>query len=273
MATAESRGAVDGEILPPCLKADTGQLCLRSFPPGGRWIPLKKALACCNVQKEIVAEIEGYQKVINGARAVLDHYRPHIPIHPDWPIAELGEVCEFTQGVQIPQSEQINEPRVGYKRYLYIQDFKGQGKSIYIKDDYPNKELTERDLVMANTGTPGRAFIGMDGILSNNLFRITFDKSRLAQKLLFTHLESQEFQVVLQSQMKGGIQKHLGHQTIAIQKIPLPPLATQEAIVAEIKAEQALVAANEDLISRFEGKIQATLARIWGEEEPTAAES
>ena len=38
------------------------------------------------VQKEIVAEIEGYQKVINGARAVLDNYRPHIPIHPDWPM-------------------------------------------------------------------------------------------------------------------------------------------------------------------------------------------
>ena len=34
------------------------------------------------VQKEIVAEIEGYQKVINGARAVLDNYRPHIPIRP-----------------------------------------------------------------------------------------------------------------------------------------------------------------------------------------------
>jgi len=46
------------------------------------------------VQKEIVAEIEGYQKVINGARAVLDHYRPHVPIHPDWPMVELGEVIE-----------------------------------------------------------------------------------------------------------------------------------------------------------------------------------
>src|SRR3990170_6549056 len=43
------------------------------------------------VQKEIVAEIEGYQKVIDGARAVLDNYRPHIPIHPDWPIVKLGE--------------------------------------------------------------------------------------------------------------------------------------------------------------------------------------
>jgi len=48
MATAESRGAVAAEILPPCQR-DTGQLCLRSFPLGGRWIPLKKALACCNV--------------------------------------------------------------------------------------------------------------------------------------------------------------------------------------------------------------------------------
>ena len=48
-------------------------------------------------------------------------------------------------------------------------------------------------------------------------------------------------------------------------EIPLPPLATQRAIVAEIEAEQALVAANRELITRFEQKIQATLARIWGE--------
>ena len=32
----------------------------------------------------------------------------------------------------------------------------------------------------------------------------------------------------------------------------------------------ALVAANRELITRFEKKIQATLARIWGEAEETA---
>ncbi len=47
--------------------------------------------------------------------------------------------------------------------------------------------------------------------------------------------------------------------------IPLPPLATQQTIVAEIEAEQALVAANRELIARFKKKIQATLARVWGE--------
>ena len=50
------------------------------------------------------------------------------------------------------------------------------------------------------------------------------------------------------------------------QKIPLPPLAMQQSIVAEIEAEQALVAANREPITRFELKIQATLARVWGEE-------
>jgi type I restriction enzyme M protein len=40
--------------------------------------------------------------------------------------------------------------------------------------------------------------------------------------------------------------------------------------VAEIEAEQALVAANRELITRFERKIQATLARIWGEEDKFA---
>ncbi|MFH1007457.1 MAG: hypothetical protein V1800_08150, partial [Candidatus Latescibacterota bacterium] len=54
---------------------------------------------------------------------------------------------------------------------------------------------------------------------------------------------------------------------------PLPPLPTQQAIVAEIEAEQALVAANRELIARFEKKIQATLARVWGEGEPTSAEA
>ncbi len=37
------------------------------------------------------------------------------------------------------------------------------------------------------------------------------------------------------------------------------------AIVTEIEAEQALVNGNRELITRFEQKIQTTLARVWGE--------
>jgi len=56
------------------------------------------------VQNEIVAEIEGYQKVINGARAVLDNYRPHITIHPDWPMVQLNDIFKLSSGRGLTQS-------------------------------------------------------------------------------------------------------------------------------------------------------------------------
>ena len=39
-----------------------------------------------------------------------------------------------------------------------------------------------------------------------------------------------------------------------------------QSIITTIEAEQALVAANCERITRFERKIQTTLARVWGEE-------
>ncbi len=53
-------------------------------------------------------------------------------------------------------------------------------------------------------------------------------------------------------------------------KIPLPPPETQQAIVAEIEAEQALVAVNRELIDRFEKKSQTAIARVWGGDAPNA---
>ena len=66
--------------------------------------------------------------------------------------------------------------------------------------------------------------------------------------------------------MRQNVNGLFNREELKMVEIALPPLPTQQAIVAEIEAEQALVAANRELITRFEQKIQATLARIWGEE-------
>ena len=71
----------------------------------------------------------------------------------------------------------------------------------------------------------------------------------------------------------SGSMKNIAKPQLLSITVPLPPLATQRAIVAEIEAEQALVAANREMITRFEQKIQATLARIWGEETPSTPEA
>ena len=82
---------------------------------------------------------------------------------------ELGEICTFTQGVQVPDKDILREPIYGYIRYLYIQDFKDEGRKAYVKNIYGNKIVRKDHIIMANTGaTAGCVFRGTDGVLSNN---------------------------------------------------------------------------------------------------------
>ena len=210
------------------------------------------------VQKEIVAEIEGYQKVINGARAVLDNYRPHIPIHPDWPNMELGEVLTLQRGYDLPKQE--------WKKGSY--PVVGSNGIIGFHDTY--KEIGP-GVVTGRSGTIGKVhYIAASHYWPHNTSLFVKDFKGNNPKFVLHLLESVDL-------------KSLGERTAAVPsldrknahriKVSLPPLTTQQAIVAEIEAEQALVAANRELITRFEKKIQATLARIWGEEEQPEVEA
>ena len=77
---------------------------------GNHSTQLQIPLPPLEVQKEIVAEIEGYQKVIDGARAVLDNYRPHIPIHPDWPLALVTYADSSTTVAEPPKKRELGIP-------------------------------------------------------------------------------------------------------------------------------------------------------------------
>ena len=48
------------------------------------------------VQRELVAEIEGYQRVIDGARAVVENWRPRIAVDPEWPLAGISDLVADT---------------------------------------------------------------------------------------------------------------------------------------------------------------------------------
>jgi len=199
------------------------------------------------VQKEIVAEIEGYQKVINGARAVLDHYRPRIPIHPDWPMEEFGEVAStITPAVKI-QAGDFSD--VG--RYAVIDQ--SQNAIAGRTDDESALVDGTGGLVIFGDHTCAVKFVnerfaqGADGI------KIIKAGPRLEPKFVYFYLLSHPIE-------QDGYKRHFGK--LKESRIAIPPLATQQATVAEIEAEQALVVTNRELIARFEKKIQAALARV-----------
>lgn len=97
---------------------------------------------------------------------------------------KLKDICETTQGTQIPKSNQYETFGDGLIRYLYIADFKDDKDIKYVEDKYDEKIVSEDDLVMANTGSPGAVFKGKYGVLSNNLFKISFDRTKLDKDFL-----------------------------------------------------------------------------------------
>ena len=142
----------------------------------------------------------------------------------------VAEYCQMTQGTQIPMSEQISEYKEGYYRYLYIRDLKYEDENwIYVLNQYDEKKLTEDDLVVVNTGnTAGEIYRGKDGILSNNLFKVSFDTEILSTTYLYYYFGSDAFQKMLWSEMKEGTQPHLGHKIFGSKKLLVPPMAIQE---------------------------------------------
>ncbi|MFZ5482990.1 MAG: N-6 DNA methylase [Pseudomonadota bacterium] len=235
------------------------------------------------VQKEIVAEIDGYQKVIDGARAVLDNYRPHIPVHPEWPMVKLAEAADFISGYAFKSADMTTTPLdASYRRVVKIGNVGRDGQLDMAdaqfhpySDDLARFVLKVGDIVMAMTGaTVGKvATVSEEGVLLNQRVGVLRAKQEALQGFVLHLICSAAFYDFCQRTAGGGAQGNIAPREILEYPIPLPPLATQQAIVAEIEAEQALVDANRKLITRFEKKIQATLARIWGEEEAAPAES
>jgi type I restriction enzyme M protein len=209
--------------------------------------------------------------------------RPHIPVHPDWPMVAVGNVCD----VNPKKSEVSNLDGMTEISFVPMSDI-GENAMYFVPRQIKRLEevtasytyFRDGDVLIAKV-TPcfenGKAGIARD--LANGIgfgsseFYVLRPSDTVVSEWLFLSVASLKFRAEATEMMTGtgGLQR-VPRAVLEEFKIPLPPLATQQAIVAEIEAEQALVAGNRELITRFEAKIQATLALVWGEEDSTRVE-
>ena len=248
-----------------------------------KFCELQMPLPPLDVQKDVVAEVEGYQRVINGARAVFNSYRPHIPISPDWPMVKLEEVSEVTSskrihadeysptGVPFYRTKEIVELSKGHEISLELFISRERYESIKARFGAPAKG----DLLVSAVGTIGVSWVVSDGrefyFKDGNLLWIR--RISKVDPYFLKHCLDSIFAEGIDHIVFGAAYKALTIEKLKEFKIPLPPRATQQTIIAEIEAEQALVAANRELIERFEKKIQAAIARVWGDEKPAPVET
>ncbi len=226
------------------------------------------------VQHEIVEEIEGYQKVIDGARQVVENYKPTIPIDPSWPKIKLGdnrffliesggtprtENPDYWDG-DIPWVTLIDLPQANFITYITETKRKISEAGLIHSSA---KLLPKNTVLVSSRATIGRIALTKIELATNQGFKniIVQDISRVFEEYLACILTTLVDRMIALG--SGGTYKEVSKTTMCSLEIPLPPLEVQKNIVKEIEDTQKLVDANQQLIQRMEQKIKDRIQRVW----------
>ncbi|MCG7623859.1 N-6 DNA methylase [Epibacterium sp. Ofav1-8] len=230
------------------------------------------------VQREIVAEIEGYQRVIDGARAVIDNYRPHIPIDPEWPMVPIAEACERITKGSSPNWQGVEYTDAAKGILFVTSENVGAGKLLLSKRKYVEQRFNEieqksilqngdvlTNIVGASIGRTAIFELDEEANVNQAVCVLRANRAKLVPRYLMTLLNTPDYVSLLLGNSVENARANVSMGVLGKILIPLPQLDVQQAVMAEVEAEQSIVDGNRDLITRFEKKIDAAIARVWGE--------
>ena len=210
-----------------------------------------------------MAEIEGYQKVIDGARAVVDNYRPQITVDPDGQQPLWERFVRCLRGNMLIKDD-YNTDAVGVGYLTGPSDFGDRYATVTKWTTKPKVMSQKGDILIAVKGS------GLGKVNLLDADRATIGRQLMAIRVTDAvpgYIYSQLFGMYdrIQSLGAGAAIPGITRGDVLKLEIPLPSLETQQAIVKEIETERALVDANRELVTRFEKKIQDTINRVWAE--------
>jgi type I restriction enzyme M protein len=255
-----------------------------SFPVRGAGQPFmskgdvekyKIPLPPLEIQEKIVAELNGYQNIITGAKQITANWKPVIDIDPEWNKVKLGEVCErLTDGSHFsPEATDNGMP------YVTVRDIDDDGKIDLLKSKRILKSAYEElarngckpkrgDVLFSKDGTVGKvALVDFDDdfVVLSSLAILSLKERVAYPKYIYYILQVPAIVASALGMMKGVAIRRVILRDLKNLEIPLPPLNVQAQIVERIESERTLVEGNKKLIEMYEQKTKATLAKLWEE--------
>lgn len=161
------------------------------------------------------------------------------PVENDkgWEVKKLGEVCKFSQGMQVPIEKQKVMQNEGDVRFLRIIDFtQGKDAPRYVKCDSEKYILHEKEIAIVRYGTPGFVCTGLIGAIANNLFKLNPISDNIFMFEYLIHwLSSDAFQSSIKGKQYGAALQAIKFSTIHNINIILPPLPLQQLFTHRVE--------------------------------------
>ena len=227
------------------------------------------------VQRQVVAELEGYQRVLKGAQEVLENYRPHLAVDPEWPLARITSVADVHNGFGFPLAFQGNVDEE--VPFLKVSDMNLPGNETHIvswNNSISNEGLAELKAkafppgtvifpkIGAAIATNKKRILTCNSTYDNNVMGIVPKADKILSRFLYAWLMGFELSNWASDSQPPSMRKTV----VERHEIPVPSLAVQQSILEDLEIEQTLIESNRILIKRFQRKIQATISRVWESE-------
>jgi len=227
-----------------------------------------------NFQEIISRKISYANKIIAGAKQVVENYKPQIDIKPEWEMVELGEEIDFVSGLtlSIPECEDENGTPI-----ISMKEVKEDGSlnlSEIRKIKIPNKNyaILQKGDLLFNWRNGSKELVGktayfdLDGeyVFASFCLGIRV-KKRLNSKFLWVLLNQYRIEGKYMAFMRQNVNGLFNREELKILKIPLPSLKEQESIIYQIEKEQQLVSASKELVNIYEQKIKDEINKLWEE--------
>ena len=228
------------------------------------------------IQQQMVGELDGYKRIIDGARAVVAEYKPKLSKFSEFESIELGRVDLFEiQSGGTPNSKNgsywngdikwitlVDLPPNDYITKIYSTERKITTAGL---QNSSAKLLPIDSVVISSRATIGRVGIAKVELATNQGFKNIIIKNKNIITPDFLALSLKEKTEELLQLSSGGTFKEISKTNIETIKISVPPLETQKQIVTQIEAEQELVEPSKKLIEVFTKKMQNRINEIWSE--------
>jgi len=227
-------------------------------------------------QLEIVKELDEYQQIVSGARAVVRAYRPHLPEYEKKISLRLDNTDVFEiQSGGTPDSK-APEYWDGNINWITLSDLPADD---YLTEIYSSiRKITQAGLdnssakllpvdtvVVSTRATIGRVGIARVPLATNQGFKnvIVKDKSKVLPEFLALVMRTKGPE--MEQLASGATFKEISKANMGSISIDVPSIEAQAEILNGIHDEQSIVLPSKDVIKVFTTKMNARIKEIWGE--------
>lgn len=190
------------------------------------------------VQREIVRILDSFTLLTAELTAELtarkkqyEYYEHNLLFDDKYKRMKLSDLCTVNQGLQIPISKRLKEPRENCYRYITVQFLKNnEDEQYYIENPDKNVICKEDDILVTRTGSTGVIVYGVEGCFHNNFFKVT-PNELIHKKYMYFLLRSKYMYKKMLTAASGGTVPDLPHKKFYALEVPVPTIDEQKHIV------------------------------------------